>query len=92
MSNDTPKLIQMSQSNFSSKYKIQIQPQWHFVGYANRSYFYGQDIHFIAPNGRFFNTETNFHVDIYPAHNFNPLYSSNSREDKHSENLTVYGR
>jgi len=92
MSNDTPKLIQMSQSNFSSNYKIKVQPQWHFAGYANRSYFYGQGINFVAPNGRFVDKETNRHVDIYPAHNFNPFYSTNSKGDKQSENLTVYGR
>src|SRR5262249_31580072 len=82
MHDDMPKLVNVSQLNFSSKYEIKIQPQWKIVGEKNRFYFYDQGINFVAPNARFVDRKTRNHVDIFPAYNFNPLYSINSTEGK----------
>jgi len=90
MSDDTAQLINIFQSNFSSNYEIKVQPLWKIIGYKNRSYFYGQGIDFIAPNARFIHRKTRYHVDIWPAYNFNPLNSSNSIRENQSEDLTEY--
>jgi hypothetical protein len=90
MTDDVPQLINISQTNFSSDYEIKVQPQWNIVGETKRSYFRDQDIHFIAPNARFINRKTRNHVDIFPAYNFNPLYSNNTTGKQPSENITEY--
>ncbi|CAF5117823.1 unnamed protein product [Rotaria sp. Silwood1] len=76
--------------NFSTDYEIKVQPQWHIVGDTHRSYFREQGINFVAPNARFIHRKTRYHVDIFPAYDFNPLYANKSIEDKQSENLTIY--
>jgi hypothetical protein len=87
---DTPQLINISQTNFSSDYEIKVQPQWNIIGETKRSYFHDQGIHFVAPNARFINRKTRNHVDIFPAYNFNPLYSNNTTKKQPSENITEY--
>ncbi|CAF4151990.1 unnamed protein product [Rotaria sp. Silwood2] len=90
MSDDTPQLIKLSQSNISSDYEIKVQPQWYIVNETHRSYFREQGVNFIAPNARFIHRETRQRVDIFPAYDFNPLYANKSIENKQSENLTIY--
>ncbi|CAF5169360.1 unnamed protein product, partial [Rotaria sp. Silwood1] len=90
MTDDTPQLINISRMNFSTDYEIKVQPQWHIVGDTHRSYFREQGINFVAPNARFIHRKTRYHVDIFPAYDFNPLYANKSIEDKQSENLTIY--
>jgi len=90
ISDHTSQFVNISQLNFSSKYEIKVQPQWKIVGYQNRSYFYNQGINFVAPNARFIDRKTRKHVDIFPAYNFNPLYSTNSTKENQSEYLTEY--
>ncbi|CAF5094880.1 unnamed protein product [Rotaria sp. Silwood1] len=90
MTDDTPQLINISRMNFSSDYEIKVQPQWHIVDDTHRSYFLEQDINFIEPNARLFHRKTRYHIDIFPAYDFNPLYANKSIEDKQSENLTIY--
>lgn len=80
MADDMPKLLNISQTNFSTKYKFKIQPKWNVVGYKNRSYFYEQGIDFTAPNARFFHLKSRRYVDIFPAYDFNPLASNNLTE------------
>ncbi|CAF4104011.1 unnamed protein product, partial [Rotaria sordida] len=89
MSDDTPQLIKLSQSNFSSDYEIKVQPQWYIANHSYRSYFRKEGIHFVAPNARFIHRKTQYHVDIFPAYDFNPLYANKSIEDKQSENLAI---
>ena len=47
-----------------------VHPQWHIVGYANRSYFPEKGINFVAPNARFIYRETGHYADIFPAYDF----------------------
>ena len=91
MNDDVPKLINISRSNFSSDHELRVQSQWNIVEGSQRSYFPDQGINFIGANARFINRETNKHVDIFPAHTFNPRYSINATENKQSDNITEYG-
>ncbi|CAF3388303.1 unnamed protein product [Rotaria socialis] len=90
LSSDTPKLIEISKLNFSSTYEIKVQPQWKIVDELKRSYFRKDGINFIAPNARFIHQKTRYHVDIFPAYDFNPTYANESTEMQQSENLTVH--
>ncbi|CAF5038906.1 unnamed protein product, partial [Rotaria sp. Silwood1] len=90
MTDDTPQLINISHMNFSSDYEIKVQPQWHIVDDTHRSYLLEQGINFIEPNARLFHRQTRYHVDIFPAYDFNPLYANKSIENIQSENLTIY--
>ena len=90
MTDDVPRLINISQTDFSSKYELIVHPQWNIVGATNRSYFPDKDIDFVAPNARFINKKTRDHIDIFPAYDFNPLYSNKATGKQPSENLTEY--
>jgi hypothetical protein len=90
MSSDTPKLIEISKLNFSSTYEIKVQPQWKIVEESKRSYFRKDGINFVAPNARFIHRKARYHVDIFPAYDFNPTYANKSIETQESENLTVH--
>ena len=79
-----PKLINISQTNFSTDYEIKIQPQWKIVGFENRVYFRDQGIHFIQPNARFIHKDSWKHVDIFPLYYFHPVYGNQS------DNITIY--
>lgn len=90
MSDDVPRLIDIAQSNFSSKYEIKVHPQWDIVGYQNRSYHEAQGIPFVAPNARFIHRQSGKHVDIFPAYYFNPDSFTQTSEKQLSKNLTEY--
>jgi phosphorylcholine metabolism protein LicD len=73
MAQDTTKLFDLSQLNFSSgSYKLKVHPQWFLVEQTNRSYFYSEGINFIAPNARFINLKDNFYLNIWPIYDYNP--------------------
>ncbi|CAF2030823.1 unnamed protein product [Rotaria magnacalcarata] len=88
--NDTRKLVEVSKLNFSSTYEIKVQPQWEIAEETKRSYFRKDGINFVAPNARFIHLKTRYHVDIFPAYDFNPIHANKSTEMKQSENLTIY--
>lgn len=90
MYHNTQKLVELSESNFSSIYEIKVQPQWKNFDYADRSYFRDQGINFVAPNARFIHRETHYHVDIFPAYAFNPLHANQSTEQAQSESIAIY--
>jgi hypothetical protein len=90
MSDDTPRLIKISQLNYSLTHEMKVQPEWNIVGHENRSYFRDEGIHFVAPNARYIGIESGDHVDIFPAYDFNPLYSTNLTKETESTNLTEY--
>ena len=90
MHEDTPKIVNISKTNFSADYEIKVQPQWEIIGETKRSYFRDQGIHFIAPNARFIDKKTRDHVDIFPGYNFNPLYANYTPGMKPTENVTEY--
>ncbi|CAF1151522.1 unnamed protein product [Rotaria sordida] len=90
LAQDTQQLVPFSDVNFSSIYEIKVHPQWSFVGYANRSYFPLQGIHFIAPNARFIHRKLRYHVDIWPIYDYHPDQLKNTTNPM--KTLTEYSR
>ncbi|CAF1475528.1 unnamed protein product [Adineta steineri] len=90
LAQDTQYLVPFSNSSFSSAYELKLYPQWSTVGYANRSYFRSEGIHFVAPNARFIDREFHYHVDIWPTYDFHPDQPTNITYLK--KTLTDYDR
>ena len=88
MAHDTLQLFQLSQSNPSTVYKLKVQPQWHLTEKSKRSYFFSEEIDFIAPNARFINRDEMVYLNIWP------VYHNDSREGKAVKSsqsmLTIY--
>jgi phosphorylcholine metabolism protein LicD len=88
MAQDTSELVQLSQLNFSSDYKLKVHPQWYLVEQIKRSYFQSEDIDFLAPNARFININEHLYLNIWPIYDYNP---NETRIEKNSKAmLTAY--
>ncbi len=88
MAQDTAELLQLSQLNFSSDYKLKVHPQWYLVEQIKRSYFYSEEIDFLAPNARFINVDEDLYLNIWPIYDYNP---NEARIEKNSKAmLTAY--
>ncbi|CAF1223510.1 unnamed protein product [Adineta ricciae] len=72
LSQDTRHLVPFADTNFSSIYELKVHPQWHYIGYAGRSYYPEKGFNFIAPNARFIHRKLRYHVDIWPIYDFHP--------------------
>ena len=83
-----PKLMTISQTNFSSIYELKVQPQWFIVDYRKRSYFRNQTINFIVPNARYRRKINRYHIDLFPIYDF----SSSESNQSQNKNLTIHNR
>lgn len=90
LSQDTQYLVPLADRNFSSIYELKVHPQWSEVGYAQRSYFFAQNIDFKAPNARFRHRKLDYHVDIWPMYDFRPDLPRNTTSA--TRTLTEYNR
>ncbi len=68
MAQDTPQLIQLINTNYSSIYKLKVHPQWFITKVSNRSYFPSEGIDFKMQNARFINQKTNISINIWPVY------------------------
>lgn len=68
MAEDTPKLIELMKSNYSSMYKLKVHPQWFISKVSNRSKFPSEGIDFTTENARFVHLNSSVSINIWPVY------------------------
>ncbi|CAF3514896.1 unnamed protein product [Rotaria sp. Silwood1] len=70
MYQDIPKLLNLSNANYSSTYELEIHPQWFITEVFNRSYTPSDIIGFTIQNARFINHDNNVSINIWPIYKY----------------------
>jgi hypothetical protein len=68
MAEDTPQLIELTKTNYSSIYELKVYPQWFLTKISNRSYFPSKGINFTMQNAQFINQKNNVSINIWPMY------------------------